>query len=49
MGIAKINKSSKVGDVDIDVVNEWKDGRSVDILNQYTAEDIFNVNETGLF
>ena len=48
-GIAKINKSGEAGDVDIEVVNKWKDGRLVDILNRYKAEDIFNANETGLF
>ena len=48
-GIGKIQKVGEAGAVDIEVVNEWKDGKLVDILNRYKAEDIFNADETGLF
>ena len=48
-GIGKIQRAGEAEAVDIEVVNKWKDGKLVDILNRYKAEHIFNADETGLF
>ena len=39
----------EVGDINWIEVNNWQQGALQDILKQYSPNDIFNVDETGLF
>ena len=47
--IAKIAKCGEAGGVDMDSVNEWREGAQAEILAKYAPDDIFNCDETGLF
>ena len=48
-GLGRIQKAGESGGVDIDVVNEWKDGKLREILENYRPDKIYNAYETGLF
>ena len=48
-GLGRIQKAGESGGVDTDVVNEWKDGKLREILENYRPDQIYNADKTGLF
>ena len=48
-GLGRTLESGEFGGVNTDVVNEWKDGKLREILENYRPDQIYNADETGLF
>ena len=40
-------KAGKSGSVDVEIVQEWKEGKLKEILFAYRHDDIYNADETG--
>jgi len=47
--IGKIQKVGEAGGVDLEIVDEWKEGKMTELIRKYKPRDIYNCDETGLF